>query len=219
VTYGPRSAEFVLWLVQLVKPSSRIVGLVFFIGLVATVQIVEHLFRWYVHRDERVELAALREELIDVGAEMIETQLAIEQIRAAIVELDANGYGPRIAVYPAGRYHGRTSESASAAPRDVAVVDEHRRARVLERNRHLDELNGVVARRNSAAARYYLLADSIRSVAERVRDPYFAIPLPAEAATARGITASGPPPAATRSRPGATSTAHGPASKPRRSHN
>jgi hypothetical protein len=177
---------------------SRLAGLLFFLVLVVAVQVVEHLYRWYVHRDERAQLAVLREELIDVGAEMIEAQLAIEHIRAEMQMLDSEGERWRVRAYPHGSPH-----PATPAPRRTARPDgeEHGRiqARILERNRQLDDLSVVVSRRNSAAARYYLLADSLRSVADRVRDPYFAIPLPAEAATARGITATGPPPGAARS--------------------
>jgi hypothetical protein len=184
-------------MLRILERHSRLAGLLFFIALVVAVQIAEHLYRWYVHRDERAQLAVLREELIDVGAEMIEAQLAVEHIRAEIQMLDSEGERWRVRAFPQG-----SPRPAPPATRWAARPDdeEHDRiqARILERNRQLDDLSVVVSRRNSAAARYYLLADSLRSVAQRVRDPYFAIPLPAEAATARGISATGPPPSAAR---------------------
>jgi hypothetical protein len=165
---------------------SRITGLVFFIALVAAVQVLEYTYRWYVHREDRAHLAVLREELVDAGAEMIRSQLEMEKLRAELRTADpptsgvrAVGVPPRIgagerSLHPHLHAAGLTDWRATP----VAIA---------ERNRRLNELNEVVMRRNSAAIRYHTLADSIRTLAVRARDPYFAIPLPAEAATARGV--------------------------------
>jgi len=177
------------------KLNSRMIGLLLFVALVAMIQVAEGWYRWYVHRDDRVHLSELREELIDAGAEMIEAQLEIGRIREAIENVDSDTGG-----HLAARTHPRRTadgavpgsvRAAAAAGQDVVAVQ------IWDRNRHIDELNTAVARRNSAAAQYTVLADSIRRVATRVRDPYFAVPLPAEAATRRGITPDVPrPPAA-----------------------
>jgi hypothetical protein len=156
------------------KRRSRIIGVLFFFSLVGAIQLGEHLFLWYQHRDERVHLTQLREELVDRGAAMIEAQLEVERLRDRVDTLDGR-------TGPAGPI-------SSASPDRIPAGALSPAARVtLERNQRLDELREAVNRRNSAAVDYHLLADSIRSVADRARDPYFAIPLPAEAATARGI--------------------------------
>jgi len=144
---------------------------VFFFSLVAVIQLAEHLYLWYVHREDRVHLEVLREDLVDRGALMIEAQLDVARIRSEIEAIE-NGAAPS---------HPRFATLAA-----IPVRNGQARA-ILERNRLLADLESAVNRRNSAAVSYHVLADSIRSVAERARDPYFAIPLPAEAATARGI--------------------------------
>jgi hypothetical protein len=144
---------------------------IFFFALVAAIQLVEHLYLWYVHREDRVLLEELREDLVDRGALMIEAQLEVARIRSDIEAVDSGTPHPRPRL---------------GTPLAVAVRSDEARA-TLGRNQLLVELKDAVNRRNSAAVDYHVLADSIRSVAERARDPYFAIPLPAEAATARGI--------------------------------
>jgi hypothetical protein len=159
-----------------VKGFSRLFALSLFIGMVAAVQIAEGLVRWYIHREDRAHLMVLREELIDVGAEMIQAQLDADRLRERIDRSHASA--PR---YPL-RLAGQDGAVRSHADSRAAAV------RIRERNRQLDELNDLVVRRNSAAMRYHVLADSIRTIADRAREPYFAIPLPAEAAVQRGVT-------------------------------
>jgi hypothetical protein len=162
------------------------VGLLFFIALVAAVQIFEGWLRWYIHREDRVHLVALREELIDVGAEMIAAQLETERLRE---HLEGSGrllYGGDHASDAAGRRESRVPPARITAHLHAAAGSDHG-TRMLERNQHLTELNRVVGRRNAAAVRYYVLADSIRLIADRVQEPYFSIPLPVEAAVKRGI--------------------------------
>ena len=58
---------------------------------------------------------------------------------------------------------------------------------VRRRNDKLGEWRAVVESNHAAADRYNLLADSMRSVAARMGDPYYAVPSPVELAVAHGI--------------------------------
>ena len=58
---------------------------------------------------------------------------------------------------------------------------------VAARNARLSQWQEVLARNHSVVARYNLLSDSIRDLATRMGDPYYAVPTPAEAAIERGV--------------------------------
>jgi hypothetical protein len=182
---------------------SRLFGLLFFVCLVGTIQVLEHLYRWYQYREERLQLVVLREELVDLGAEMIEAQLEAGRIRAELEELDRllDHRRSKLDGYEAHARNGALPrERYTAYRRDLDAFN----ASIRQRNEQLNELNETVMRRTSAAVRYTVLADSLRTLAARAREPYFAIPLPAEAAIERGISTVlevGPPESPPESRP------------------
>jgi hypothetical protein len=149
-------------------------------------QMIRHTWDWFVHREARVELVALRERVVDAGASMVHEQLEAERIRATLEEddrilekdrllLDSYGRFARGQVLPNHLYGSYRQE-----------LDEFNR-RVLDRNARLEQLRATLARRASAAGLYNTLTDSMRVLAVQAGDPFHPIPLPAEAATERGI--------------------------------
>jgi hypothetical protein len=170
-----------------VKRYPRLVGLVLFCLLVASIQMGDHLYHWYAYQEERLELTLLREQLVDAGAEMIEAQLTADRLRDELENADQLLEARRrgIEAYNAHANQGALPGHLYASyRRDLDTFN----AQIFERNQRLNELNAAIVRRNSAAHRYNVLVDSMKSAAERAREPYFPIPLPAEAATERGIT-------------------------------
>lgn len=167
---------------------SRIHGLLAVLLVVVTVQVVTHLFRWYAHRDERGHLIVLREQLVDAGAELVRAQLAVERLETEIKVEDRQLENHRRAVEAYDR-HAREG----ALPGHL--YDAYRRelndfnTRVQQRNAWLEEWNAGRARRDAARVRYTTLADSMQAVAARAREPFYPIPLPAEAAAERGVGA------------------------------
>jgi hypothetical protein len=169
-----------------VKVSSRVRPLIWFALIIATVQVVQHVFDWHRYRHEREELVALRERLVDAGAELVREQLEADRIRSWLDAEEQRLAGKRNAVESYGR-HARDNvlphHLYGAYRQDVEELNE----RIRMRNQKLEELRLTIARRNSAADRYNVLADSMRTLAVTAGDPYHAIPLPAEAAAQRGI--------------------------------
>jgi hypothetical protein len=170
--------------------NTRVLGLLVFLLAVATIQVLEGVFLWYSFREERVQLTQLREELVDEGADMIRAQLEAERIRGAIAAADSLLHQRRQEVDPQGQRARAATRSWTAYHAHAEGIDAFNRE-VRRRNERLGELNAVVMRRNAAAARYYLLADSIRTLAVRAGEPYFSVPIPAQAAAERGITRDG----------------------------
>jgi hypothetical protein len=170
-----------------VKRNTRWIGLLVFVLAVGAIQVLENLYRWYSFREERVHLTELREELVEEGAEMIRAQLEAEQVRMLISATDSMLDSRRREV-EANRYRGWSGRYSRVHYTSyVKDVDTFNQA-IRQRNVRLQELNAIVHRRNAAATRYYLLADSIRALAVRAGEPYFSVPIPAQAAAERGIT-------------------------------
>lgn len=168
------------------KRYPRLVGLVLFCLVVASVQVIDHLYQWYAYQEERLELTQLREQLVDAGAEMIEAQLAADRLREELEDSDQRLDARRRGIEAYNRYARQGALPGhlyTSYRRDLDAFNAH----IYERNQRLNDLNAAIVRRNSAAFRYNTLADSMKLVAERARDPYFPIPLPAEAATERGV--------------------------------
>lgn len=171
---------------------SRLTGLLLILAAVAAFQLSQHLVLWYAHRDDRALLRLLREELVEAGAEMVAAQLLAERLRAEIGDADRALASRRGGIDAFGRHaqHGvLPTYLYSAYRRELDEFND----RVQARNRRLMEYRAAVLRRNRAAERYNLLADSMRSVAARARDPYHPIPIPAEAALERGIVPAATP--------------------------
>lgn len=165
---------------------SRVRPLIWFALVIAAVQVGQHVFDWHRYRHEREELVALRERLVDAGAELVREQLEADRMRAWLDTEESRLEGQRRVVESYGRHaHGNVlpNHLYGAYRREVDEINE----RIRLRNQKLEELRMTIARRNSAADRYNLLADSMRTLAVTAGDPYHAIPLPAEAAAQRGI--------------------------------
>jgi hypothetical protein len=67
-----------------------------------------------------------------------------------------------------------------------ADLDRHN-LHVGERNERLRDWQAILARNHAAVDRYNVLADSIRDIATKMGEPYYAVPTPAEAAMERGL--------------------------------
>jgi hypothetical protein len=174
-----------------VKHRPRVLGLLVFVLAIALIQIAESLYFWYSYHEERLHLVELREELVDEGAEMIRAQLEAEQIREHLAVADSLLTQRRLQmgeVWGSARSGARVRSAYAAGLQELDAIN----LEIRRRNERLDRLNSTVRRRNEAAVRYHVLADSIRSLAVRAGEPYFSVPIPAQAAAERGITRDHP---------------------------
>lgn len=163
-------------------------------GVLLGAKLAQELYRWVAYSEERVLLLQLRDEVVDAGAEIIRTTLRADSLQH-VIEADDRAlrdgeraverYGrfARGGALPGHLYEAYRAEVA-AFRRDLAA-----------RNGRVEEWNALVDQRRELAARYDTLADSARAVAARMGDPYFPVPLPAEAALERGIAPPAAPPA------------------------
>lgn len=166
--------------------SRRVRALLLLLLLALGAQAGRLLYRWYVYGEERADLAALREQVVDSGVEVLRTQARADTLRREVERADSalEARRQRLARYGSYAENGGLPSHLYTAYR--AELDEYN-ARVRERNRTADLWTETMKRNEAAVQRYNQLADSIRAVAYRIGDPYYPIPLPVEAAAERGI--------------------------------
>ena len=151
--------------------------------LVVGLRIGHQLFSWRQHAPERDLLVSLEAELEDAGVGVITTQIASDTLQEAIEAADVElGRGRQLLDNLERRSSFRGSADATYL-RELRAFNQ----KVAARNRIVEDWRIVVGSNHEYVDRYNLLADSIRSVANRMGEPYYPIRTPAEIATSRGI--------------------------------
>lgn len=156
------------------------------LAAVIALKLGQQLFQYYAYQEERAALTTMREQLVDLGVEVVTTRLRADSLRTEIKEADAKLQEGRRTVDRYGRY-----ADGGALPGDVYAnyrkdLLRYNKA-VTERNKRLRTYQEVVDRNHAATDRYNRLADSMAALAARIGDPYYPIPRPVEAATERGL--------------------------------
>lgn len=149
-------------------------------------KVATELYRWHAYRPEREQIAVLREQLVDAGADLVRTELRADTLQQVIEREDG-----RLKRRQAGlAAYGRRAEGGALPAALYHVYRAELRAynRLVEqRNARWSEWKQLRARNRLAVDRYNTLADSIRQLARRMGEPYISLPLPAEAAVERGL--------------------------------
>jgi hypothetical protein len=169
-----------------VKQFRRISVLLAILVGVVTVKFVQGVYQWIAYADERTLLVQLREQTVDIGADVVRTAAQADTLRASIEQFDRRLDESRRTVERYGRF-----ASQGMLPRhlydsyrsDLAAYD----AEVARRNEMFSAWKEIVRRNQDAVERYNALADSVRLIANQMGDPYYPVPLPAEAALERGL--------------------------------
>lgn len=156
------------------------------LAVIITLKLGEQLFRYFAYADERAELAVLREQLVDAGAEVVRTRIRADSMREGIEQTDRTLEAGRRSV---GRYGRHARDGALPGHLYGAYRNDLHRynTQVSERNERLHTYNALVDRNQAATDRYNRLADSLHALAARIGDPYYPIPKPIEAAAERGL--------------------------------
>ncbi len=148
-------------------------------------------YRWVTYRPERAGLAEMRTRVLDLGVEVIRSQARVDTLRRAIVRGDTILERELEAVERYARYaRGGTLsvERYAAYRRELKAYNEL----VKVRRGKFGRWRELRARSTLATERYNRLADSMRSLASRIGDPYYPVPLPIEAAAERGLVPADP---------------------------
>jgi hypothetical protein len=165
---------------------SRVESVLVVVALVAALKVAHELYRWVAYADERAQLRELTPAIDSAGVRVVRTQLQTDSLKSAIEALDRGLDSVRraVAAYEGKSVDGKVPERLYPAYR--RRLDAYNEA-VRRRNDKLGEWRAVVESNHAAADRYNLLADSMRSVAARMGNPYYEVPSPVELAVAHGI--------------------------------
>jgi hypothetical protein len=160
--------------------------LLFLLLVIVGIKASDWAYRAVRYGPEREQVRRMRRDLVDAGAVIVRTREDYDSMRAALRATDDS----LAAEFQAVRRYNDYAEGG-ALPQDVydryrADLDRYN-AHVELRNQRLSAWRDVADRNSVAVSRYNLLADSIRDLATRIGDPYFAVPTPAEAAIERGV--------------------------------
>jgi len=155
------------------------------LALLAVGRLGVEVYDWAAHRQERERIRGLRTRLLDAGVEVVRSHAHEDSLAAALREADE----------ALEREHRLLEESKVRALRGGAppalyaayreALDRYNR-QVAVRNARARARWGAQVRKQEAQTRYDALADSIRGMARALGDPYYSVPLPAEAASERG---------------------------------
>jgi hypothetical protein len=188
IRHGVRHAEAVRRPRRPPQPAMmrRLHPLLFLLLVIAGYMLSVQVYRWLAYGEERAAVQGMREQLVTAGADIVVLRGATDSMHTVMQADDAALKGEHQSL----RRYNLLARDGTLPPdlyarykRDLARYNLH----VAERNARLRDLQEIKARYNAAVGRYNLLADSIRQLAERMKEPYYAVPTPVEAAIERGV--------------------------------
>jgi hypothetical protein len=160
---------------------SRVRPLLFLLLVIVGVKLSDEVYRWAVFGEERAQVRVLRDDLVEAGAAIVATRVQSDSMREVMRREDDRLEEERRAL----RRYDRMATGGTLPhdvylryKRDLDRYNEH----VTARNARLRVWQEVLARNHTAVDRYNLLADSVRALALRMGELYYAVPTPLEAA-------------------------------------
>ncbi len=153
---------------------------------VVGVKLSEQLYRYVAYRDERQQVGEIRERLLDSGVELTLTRAESRQQRDSLEADDRRLDDERRALSRFDRMSQGGYLPSGVYPRYKAELERYNR-HVVERNARLRRYHQARERYVAAVDRYNAQADSLRTLAARMGEPYYTVPSPLEAAVQRGV--------------------------------
>jgi hypothetical protein len=156
------------------------------IVLVATLKFAQQVYRWVVFADERSQIGRVEAELQEAALGVIRTQITADSLRIRIEAVDSNLDQEREQLdrYESQALRGTISRSTETRYR--AELASYNR-QVAQRNELFLDWRETIDRNHAQVDRYNLLADSVRTLAAEIGEPYYPILSPAEVAERRGL--------------------------------
>jgi hypothetical protein len=170
------------------RRSERLLAIAAVVLLIGAVKLVQYTYTWYAYAEERRRIVALEDRVEDAGLGVVLTQIRADSLRAAIEAIDSELASQRndLDSYERRAARGRISSGIEATYReDLASYNRG----VRERNELFRRWDATVGENHAQVGRYNTLADSVRTLAAQIGDPYYPIPSPAEIADREGIFA------------------------------
>lgn len=172
------------------KRRQRLTAVAAVLLLMGGAKVGQELYRWKAYAPERTQIARLETDLEDAAWGVIATQLRADTLKRAIDEADIQ---LRSAQESLDTRERQARMRVSSATFESAYRDEVARynEQVAKRNQLAGSWRETVEGNHASVARYNALADTIRTLALRMGEPYYPIASPAEVAARRGVTGRG----------------------------
>ena len=164
----------------------RLTGILLVLGLIVAVKLGQQLYAWFAYADERAALQAISTRLESSGLEVIRTQLAADSLRGDIERMDRE-LGEKKQVVGSFERHVRDGALPAHLYDAYSAELQSYNRQVEQRNAKFGRWKEIVVRNHAAVGTYNALADSIRTLANRIGEPYFEIPSPVELAVKHGL--------------------------------
>lgn len=153
------------------------------LALVAA-KVGQQAYRWHAYAPERASIVRLERDLEDAGLGVVQTQVRADSLLGALEATDeqlrdARGDLDRLERAALDR---RGRGSLSGYSRSLEAYND----RVGDRNQLFARWRSTLEQNREHVNRYNVVADSIRTLAERMGEPYYRIRTPAEIAVLRG---------------------------------
>ena len=168
-----------------VRRESRLHFFLLVLAVIVAVNLARQGYGWVAYADERSDLRRLTIQLDSSALQVVGTSVEAARLRSVIEEADAWLSNQRAEL-------DRVERRAAGGGVPPALYDGYLRTleryngRVNERNERYERWREVVAANHRAVDRYNAVADSMRAVGARMREPYIDVPSPAEVAARHG---------------------------------
>lgn len=165
--------------------------LVVLLVVVVAAMIGREVYRWWLFQEEREELVRMRERLVETGVAVVRAETRLDTLRHAVDRMDRVLERDRRAL----DVYARSAREGTLPPHLYAAYREdlkHYNQKLERRNARYREWEEERARGRAALDHYHALADSIRTLAREVGEPYYPVPSPVEAAVERGVLRESP---------------------------
>jgi hypothetical protein len=167
---------------------SRLGAVVLVLVVVILLKFGQEGYRWHAYSSEREQLRELSGRLEDAGYRVIRTQLRADSLRDSVLAADSVLAVARTGLKSYEAHADRGRLPPGLYDRYSRELESFNRT-VVERNGRLAEWESAVEQNHEAVSRFNRLADSMRSVAAAMGEPYYDVPSPVEMAARRGLTA------------------------------
>lgn len=163
----------------------RLVALFAALLVLAGAKIGQQIYRWYAFAPERAAIARLEGELENAALGVVATQISADTLQHSLESLDLELRDARgkLDLVERGAQVGQVDGAgATLYFRELESYNDQ----VVRRNELFQHWRETLENNHRYVDRYNLMADSIRTLAEAMGEPYYPIRTPAEIAVVRG---------------------------------